>query len=730
VQVDNSHDIDIPPLSVGYALYGGIYRDVWIIAPNTMHIKVTDHASSGIYIHTPRVDSKFATVQIRGNIVNDSPQTENVRLVNTIVDRDDNIIHRIESTLKIDAWSEKAFVQTSEQIANPHLWSPDDPYLYTVYSEVYQNSVLVDGIKNPLGFRWFEFEPEHGFSLNGKKLQLRGTNRHQDYQGRGQALDNDQHVTDLQWIKEMGANFVRLAHYPQDPVVLETTDRLGLLVWEETPLVNYMSTSEDFLQNSQNMVKEMIRQHYNHPSVIVWGSMNEILLHDKKGKRTPQIDDKTYLKQIHVNAYYLDSLIRAEDPTRYTAMAFHCSDDYHSAGLDTIPQIQAWNVYFGWYGGEVDQFGRWLDRLHKNNPGRNLFISEYGAGCDVRLNGENAQRFDFTGNWQRFYHESYLRQINERPYLAGTAIWNQFDFSQPHTGGSIPHLNQKGMQKWDRKPKDVYYLYKANWNTEPMVHIASHDWTKRVFFDSYNTRDGSKELEKHTIDVYSNLNEIELFCNGQSQGIRQPDAIKKFCWKIHLKSGKNLIVAKGSRSGIEYSDMVVLDLIVIPAKLDLENMERNEIAVNVGYNALFVDDNGTMWLPDRNFDEGSYGYLNGTPTMVNKDCIIIHSGDREPIYNYYLTGVNKYKIDVPDGDYEVQLYFAEPQDYSKNERVFNVKINAHQILNKIDLAGQYGYLKAVSKCFRISVSHGTGINITFGRVIGEPILNAIRVRKI
>jgi len=730
VQVDNSHNNDVPPLSVGYALYGGIYRDVWLISTNQVHVKVTDYASSGIYISTPKVTEVESIVKIQGTIVNSSENDRYVRIVNSIVDAENNMVKKVESNLSLEANSEGTFEHTQVSVNNPRLWSPDDPYLYSVYTEIYIGNKLEDRIKNPLGFRWFSFNQDSGFSLNSKEVQIKGTNRHQDYQGLGSALPNSQHVKDLEWIKNMGANFVRLAHYPQDPVVLETCDRLGLLVWEEVPLVNYINTSKEFLENSKAMIKEMIRQHYNHPSVIIWGSTNEIFLWDEKGDRVSTINNSNYMKEVHDFVFSLDSLIRIEDSSRYTAMAFHSSKDYEKVGIDTIPQIQAWNVYHGWYGGRVDQFGKWLDRRHTENPNSLIFISEYGAGSDVRINGVNSKRFDFSGNWQRRYHESHIRRINERPYLAGTAIWNQFDFSQPHTGGSIPHLNQKGMQTWDRKQKDVYFLYNANWNNEPMVYIASRDWKHR-FGAEFNDSSDIKEIEeKQPVDIYSNLVNVELLCNGKSLGIRQPDKIKKISWQVKLKPGKNIIEARGYEGDKLYQDLLILEYSSLPDQLEDAFTNLNELAINVGFNATFVDESRLVWLPDQHYQVGSYGCIGGKSEMVKKDFIILHSGKNTPIYNYYQSDIESYRLNVPDGDYEVELCFAEPEDLEINERVFSISINKELVLKKLDLVKEYGFIKAVSKCFVITTSNGSGIDITFEKIYGKPILNALRVKKI
>jgi len=186
---------------------------------------------------------------------------------------------------------------------------------------------------------------------------LRGTNRHQDFQGLGSALTNDQHRRDLRWVKEMGANFLRLAHYPQDPAVLAAADELGLLVWEEVPVVNYITPGPAFAANAEQQLREMIRQHHNHPSVILWGTMNEVFLWSEEGARIGRQTDTTYMRQVRDFARAMDRRARAEDPARHTAMAIHGSADYDTAGVAAVPQVLGLNVYSGWYSGQLEDLG-------------------------------------------------------------------------------------------------------------------------------------------------------------------------------------------------------------------------------------------------------------------------------------------------------------------------------------------------------------------------------------
>jgi len=721
VQVDNSHDHTIPPLSVGYALYGGIYRDVWLIYTEPVHMKLTDCGSNGVYISTPEVSDNAAVVEVRGTVVNHTKEMRNVEVVNTILDAKGEIVHVIRGIVQVAPDGESAFHFRGQAIINPHLWSPDDPYLYRVYTDIFEKEKLMDRVSNPLGFRWFSFDPDEGFFLNGVRVKIRGSNRHQDRLGLGSALLDNQHEKDILDIKKMGANFVRLAHYPQDQSVLNATDQLGLLVWEEIPLVNYADTSSVFIKNTRNMLREMIRQHYNHPSVIIWGSMNEIFLWSRQGRRIWEEEDKSYQGLVKQIASELDSLIHAEDSMRYSAMAINTSSMYVESGIFNVPQIIGLNVYFGWYGGEFNQFGRWMDRQHRNNPSTVFFISEYGAGSDLRLNSNAPERFDFSGNWHRWFYESYINQIEERSYLAGSAIWNQFDFSQPHTGGTILHVNQKGLQTWDRVKKDSYFFFKANWNPEPMVYIASRDWLSRfgVLGDS----------DSQVVDVYSNLDKVELLHDGISLGKKNPSNIHKATWNVKFHDGANALEARGYADGKIVRDFIHLQFTMIPADFRTPALPWRTIAINVGSKAQFIGEDGLLWLPDQKYRERMYGFDEGNPAIVAKDLIVLRTKSYTPLFYSFREDIHSYRIDVPDGDYDIELFFVEPKDIGAGERVFDVYINDDVFLENIDLIRDYGFLEAVTRCTTVSVSSGNGIDIRFEAQQGNTILNAIKVNK-
>lgn len=718
VQVNNAHDPFIPPLDIGYALYGGIYRNVWLIATEDIHFSIVDN-TSGVWIQTPTVSKSSADISIKTIFTNESSGSRSIQFVNTIFDESGKEIKTITSAYNIAAGQKLNASVRINDIASPVLWSPEHPYLYKVTSQLVEAGTVLDEVSNPLGFRWYSFNSTQGFLLNGEKYLLKGTNRHQDMKDKGSALSDADHRRDMQLIKNMGANFVRLAHYPQAPEVLNAADELGIIIWEEVPVINYVTLDHRFLDNAFAMIREMIHNHYNHPSVFLWGANNEILLYGETGERIQKHDqDSAYVFALKKYVYSIDSLIRAEDPSRYSVMAMHASSDYSGYGLDDIPQVGGHNIYSGWYGGVVDDFGKMLDRRHEQHPNQVVFISEYGAGSDQRVNSEHPERMDFTGQYQRYYNESYWRQIKARAWLAGSAIWNQFDFSQPNIGGTIMHVNQKGMMTWDRQPKDVYYFYKANWNPEPMIYIATRDWLKRA----------GTVADEFTIDIYANTSSVEFLLNGKSIGKQIPDDIKKCSWKIHFQPGDNELKAISKVNGKKIEDKVIVSFQSYPA--DLKQLKGNfSIAINTGSPDQYTDAQGNVWLADQSYAKGGYGHVKGDGKQFPRKETI-HDTEDTPLYFSSLEGFDTYQLDVPDGRYELELCFIEDQYRNKEERVFDVSVNGNAIIDKLDLADQYGFGHAIRRKISVAADNNKGIRIQTTAIKGKSIISGIRVRKI
>ncbi len=708
VKVDNSLDKNKPPIDGDFTMYGGIYRDVWLIATDEVHLKVTDFAASGVKIETPQVSNDSATVKISGTVVNSSKVAKQIEIVNTIFDAENRRIAATNSNLKINSNSDANFEQTSKQIKNPRLWSPAEPNLYRVQTVIRENGKVLDEITNPLGFRWFRFDAKDGFFLNGKHLKLVGTNRHQDFKGLGNAVPDDLQIRDLEIIKENGFNFLRLAHYPQDAAVLAAADRLGLLIWEEIPIVNQIHVSEQFNQNAKRMLTEMIRQHRNHPSIVIWGYMNEVFL--------PVPKTEEHIQATVGLAKELEKICQTEDSSRATAIAFDwgARELYHSSGLSQITDIIGWNIYHGWYYETFADFGKFLDDQHRQFPNKPLIVSEYGVNGDQRLHSPNPKRFDSTIEWQRMYHESYLPQILDRKFIAGTAIWNQFDFGSEFRGETIPHLNQKGIFTYDRKPKDISFFYKANLSKNAVLHIASRDWSFR------------SGTPKQQIDVYSNLPEVELFQNGASLGKKSIGEYKKASWEIAFKNGKNSLVAEGFKGKNLLTDSAE---IYFTDTTKLFDNSFREIAVNVGSNTDFIDESNTVWTADQAYKTGSFGFVGGDakPFSTLRNAL---GSLRDPLFQLMSETLTAYKFDVPDGEYEIELLFIEPKFNESDKRIFDVKINNQIVLQNLDLFKQSGSMQSFTRKFRISARAKQGVTIEFAAVKDKPILSGVKIKKI
>ncbi len=715
VQISNAHNPFIPPLNVGYASYGGIYRDAWLISTGDVHVKDINTNSGGVYLSTPEVSTERGRILVNTTLINEKKIAQPVKLLTIVRDAEGNEVARSQKDVQFASGIREMAAHDNNIVINhPHLWSPSDPYLYRVTTTIETNGVS-DAIENTLGFRWYSFDAANGFFLNGKKLVLHGTNRHQDLKGKGDALSPEDHRRDMQLIKDMGCNFVRLAHYPQAAEVLRLADELGILIWEETPVVNFITRDPRFTQTATGMIHEMITQGYNHPSVIIWGSNNEILLHGPEGERLGHHSDTAYLSAVRQLVKQLDSTVHAEDPARYSTMAMHASGDYAKFGLDTITQIKGYNIYSGWYSGKVEDFANDLDR----RKGKNIvFISEYGAEGEVRLNSDAPVRMDYTGEYQRYYHEAYLREINKRPWLAGTAIWNEFDFSQPNIGGPAPHMNQKGMVTWDRQPKDVYYFYKANWNPEPMLYIASRNWLHR----------GGQIGESTGIEVYSNLGQVTLSLNGKTISTAKCNDINKCSWQVQLQPGKNIVIATAKKGKLLFTDQVEIYYSGYAANLRDASQPFQSLSINVGSVSQYQDASNNVWVADHPYQKDGFGRIGGNIRNFDRKDVLLGTED-EPLLYSFADSLQSYQLDVPDGQYEVTLAFAEPDRLQKGDRVFDVIINDQPVLSAVDLTAQYGFARAAT--FKsVVTAAGKGITIRFNPLKGAAILNGLRINKL
>lgn len=746
--VSNAYNPNIPPLSADFTFYGGIYRDVYLQYMNPVHIATNDYASSGVYIRTPEVSRTAASVEVTTLLTNDTEEGREVTVENSICEIDGKEVKRVNATVKLAPGETKAEVSKKIKIDSPRLWDIDDPYRYRVYTRVLDKRTgrLLDEVTNPLGLRWFEFDSEKGFFLNGKWRKLIGTARHQDYLGKGNALRDEMHVQDVRLLKEMGGNFLRVSHYPQDPVIMEMCDKLGIITSVEIPVVNAVTETEAFLNNCVEMAKEMIRQDFNRPSVMIWGYMNEILLRRPYTEGKQLADYYLFTEKV---ARALETVIRKEDPSRYTMMAYHNAPQfYEDAHLTEIPMIQGWNLYQGWYEPDINEFQRLLDRAHKVYKGKVLMVTEYGADVDPRLHSYQPERFDFSQEYGLFYHKHYLKEIQKRPFIVGAALWNLNDFYSESRADAVPHVNNKGIMGLDREVKDTYWFYKSSLVKQPVLAIGNREWKARG-----GTANTDKGECVQSVPVFSNADEVELFVNNRSLGKKKVEG-STVLFDVPFFDGENQLEAVAVVDGNKLRDMLKVQFRAIPADLKPKNVSFTEINVLLGSPRYFDDRIANVaWIPEQEYQPGSWGYVGGTPyrrktdfgTMLGAD-VDIHGTDMDPIFQTQRVGLESFKADVPDGEYSVYLYWAELESNKKREaliynlgadskqtlagnRCFGVSINGTTVLDDLNIARDYGYARAVIQKFVVTVKNGKGLNVDFHKKEGETILNAIRIYK-
>ena len=746
IYVNNVYNPNIPPLSADFTFFGGIYRDVYLQFMNPVHIATNDYASSGVYIRTPEVNNSAASVEITTLLTNDMPQATEIRVENIICDADGKEVKKTQAEVKLAAGETKTDISKKIKIDSPRLWDIDDPYRYMVYTRILdkRKGTLLDEVVNPLGLRWFKFDSEKGFFLNGKGRKLIGTARHQDYFQKGNALRDELHVQDVLLLKEMGGNYLRVSHYPQDPVIMEMCDKLGIVTSVEIPVVNAVTETEEFLHNSVEMAKEMVRQDFNRPSVMIWGYMNEIFLRRPytEGK---QLED--YYRFTEKVARALEATIREEDPSRYTMMAYHNMPQYYEdAHLTEIPMIQGWNLYQGWYEPDINEFQRLLDRAHKVYKGKVLMVTEYGPGVDPRVHSYQPERFDFSQEYGLVYHKHYLNEMMKRPFVAGSSLWNLNDFYSESRVDAVPHVNNKGVVGLNREKKDVYWFYKTALSRRPILVIGNREWKSRG--GVVNT--AQKECIQ-SVPVFSNAEEVELFVNNKSLGKKKIEN-NYALFDVPFVGGENLLEAVAVTGDNKLCDMLRIQFQLVGSQLKDEAVPFTELNVMLGSPRYFEDRAANVaWIPEQEYKPGSWGFIGGTSyrrqtgfgTMLGSD-IDIHGTDMNPIFQTQRVGIKSFKADVPNGEYSVYLHWAELESDKEREalvynlgadseqtfagnRSFGISINGTTVSDDFNVARDYGYARAVIKKFVITVKDGKGVSVDFHKKEGEPILNAIRI---
>ena len=525
---NNEPQFDIAPQGGDFNLYGGLYRDAWMIVTDSACISPTYFGSNGVLIHQTLVNERRAELFAEVHL-STTTDFQGCEMYFALEDADGRTVAERKST-QVNG----EIVNCPLSLDNPHLWNGKaDPYLYKAVTVLKRDGKEIDRIEEQVGFRYFWVDKDKGFFLNGRHIKLQGVCRHQDWSGLASALTEKQHLTDYDFFDEVGANALRLAHYPQAHFMFREADRRGYLVWEEIPFVGGYVDLDAFRDNLKLQLAEMIIQNYNHPSIVFWGLFNEI--HDS----------------IDGIISELNNLAHELDPGRLTTAA---TDQEYNFIL--TPDATGWNKYYGWYYDTVSDFGPFLDDFHARYPDARISVSEYGGGAalsvhvakygpedEVDVRSVSRGRFH-PEEKQTYIHINDWKAIAERDYVWGSFLWNMFDFgSAMRREGDVNNLNNKGLVTHDRQTrKDAFYFYKANWNKAARtVHLCSKRYTERA----EDTTD---------VVVFTTAPSAKLYVNGKLVGNAKADAYATVTWPgVKLAKGENQITvttAHGNDSAV------------------------------------------------------------------------------------------------------------------------------------------------------------------------------------
>ena len=725
VEVDNG-TMDVIPLSADFTFWGGIYRNVWLEAVPKVHFDMADNGSGGVLVTTPEVSNERATVSVKAQITNDASERRNIKITNRLTDADGKLCATASAKLKLKPGSTDTAAMRLPRIAAPQLWSPERPYLYRLVTEIAdaKSGEVIDSVVNKVGLRWYSFDGHNGFSLNGKPYKLNGVNRHQDQLPVGWAVDDEVHRRDIALIKESGANFLRLAHYPQDRAVLDACDEMGLLVWQEIPTVDYVPANPKHDDNCEKIVSEMVCQYRNHPSIILWGFMNEILLRAVESEDPEWEAAKQRTQEL---ACRLDSRVRALDPTRPTVMAFHHSQRYNELEFNKIVDVVGWNLYIGWYGGDMANFERFCREEHDRYPDVPMIISEWGAGSDRRIHSDAPRSADFSIEYQQQFVEHYLPIINKLPFISGGNYWNFIDFNVASRQESMQFVNNKGLVDNNRHQKDVFYYFKSMWRHDTgVIHIATRD--RQYYIGAVGA--------PQKIKVYSNAAEVELKIDGQSVGRKAVENCNAV-FDVVLPEGTTAVSAEGIYDGRRIADATMVEYRALP------RLERGEeLAINVGSNCSVTSaTSGLTWLADHEYQPGSWGYTGGNIASTTQTVTGTVDG---PVYQTSVVNPDGYCIDAPRGTYEVELLFCDashqhkPQAYLLDTRTpdnavtlsrFDISICGRTVQSAFAPAENGTYLQAIRNRYVVENTNGK-IEVKFNRINGNSMLSGIKIRRL
>jgi beta-galactosidase len=713
---------NVIPLGGDYFVYGGIYRAVSLVSTDAAQIDMLDHGGPGVYIRTRSVGDNQADVEVLTRLRNLGTKSRKLQVATTVMDAGGNAVATDSTPVTLDKMSTSE-VRRTLALQNPRHWQGRaDPYLYRVAVELRDGTQLVDRVVQSLGIRTFVFDPDRGFILNGKSVPLRGVSRHQDREGDGWAISPEDHAEDMALIAEMGANTIRQAHYQQAQEWSDAADGAGMAVWAELPFTHQSSLTHDaptpaLIENAKEQLIELIRQNYNHPSIMIWGIGNEIDI--------GAVVDAMMSKQGHGKSAQslgmlrvLNELAHQEDDTRLTAYADCCdSTAFSLPGMEVLggaTDMTAYNRYFGWYYGKPENMGAALDSLHAKRPKLPIGVSEFGAGGAFSQHTDNPEGGPVNAvgrphpeEYQSWYHEKTWPILAGKPYLAASWIWNMFDFSSRREEGEAYDLNDKGLVSFDRKTrKDAFYFYKANWSNEPVLYITGRRYVNRAY---------------PVVDVraYSNASKASLSVNGKV--LAEVPCPEHICvWSdVRLAGGANTISVRANVEGRELSDTVAWNSPDPASGLNILAGTLTGVTtadgVRFGSDDFFVGGAGKALTPFLILDAKNKKVVGGTSAPE--------------LYQAYREGSFSYELPLPAGKWNVTLHMFEPDKSKVETRTFDVALDGKTVLHDFNpAAAAGGALQAVTRTFSARVKNGK-LQLAFIPRGGNAVISAITVTR-
>lgn len=516
VLVDNSETADVSPLFGDFTIFGGLYREVSILAVPETHFDTMYYGTQGIRLLTRVKEDGHGIVDLETRV--SGPEAETIRYE----------LYAPDGTLAASVTVPGSEKQTVMDISDICLWNgKEDPALYLLRAVLQTGSGEEDAVELTCGFRSYEMTGDQGMFLNGRRLVLHGVGVHQDRDGMGNAVDRGNREEDLKLIDEMGANMIRFTHYQHASYLYDMCDRDGYVAWAEIPMLS-MTEEPALLENARQQLTELILQNCHHPSIFFWGVQNEIAMFGEN-------------QYMYTATEQLNELAKQLDPTRLTTCA-NLHNVKPDSYMNRITDMVGYNLYYGWYYGEIPEYQDFFEEFHRLNPTVPLGISEYGVDCNLGFHSDTPKRKDYSEEFQCLFHEQAYEIMEKQTWLWGSVIWNMFDFgSAIRDEGGTKGKNAKGLVSYDRAvKKDAFYFYKACWGREPFIHLNGRRYEKR-WSDTID------------IKVYSNLSPVRLYVNGMFVGEQSGNRMFMFLG-IRLLEGENRIEV---RSGGFHDEMIL-----------------------------------------------------------------------------------------------------------------------------------------------------------------------------